>query len=123
MKMDTVVKSRESSHILDCSSQSSDSCDSSSVCLTGTICVFQHGCCQLFCQPTLAHPSLLQVSQFGSVQETDSAWCPPEQRLVLRSPLSWCLLYRVLRSVARSLPSAAQLWPTHPSRLSLQPTC
>ena len=33
MKMDTVVKSRESSRVLDCSSQSPGSCDSSSVCL------------------------------------------------------------------------------------------
>ena len=32
--MDTVVKSRESSRVLDCSSQSPGSCDSSSVCLT-----------------------------------------------------------------------------------------
>jgi hypothetical protein len=66
----------------------------------------------------LAHSSRCQISQFGFAQERDWALYLATQRLVLRSPLSWCL-YRTLRSVARSLPSGAQLWPLRPSRLSL----
>jgi hypothetical protein len=63
--MDTVVKSRESSPVLDCSSQSPGSCDSSSVCLTG------YGHSEVGRNGILAARALAKAEPHGSVADPE----------------------------------------------------